>query len=53
MEWMHNQIGDSSLKIMLKNSICIRKFGDNYWQIWGTRLDEYFDEVKKKVRTEP
>lgn len=53
MEWLFSQIGNESMRILLSHTICIRKFGDNFWQIWGTRLDGYFDELKKKVRVEP
>lgn len=53
MEWMYDHIGNSAIRIILKNTICIRKFGENYWQIWGKRLDGFFDEMKKKVRVEP
>lgn len=52
MEWLYEKLRDMAMARLLSSTICIKKFGGNYWQIWGRRLDAYFDDLKKKV-TEP
>ena len=52
MEWLLGKLGDEALYFLLLNSIIIIKHNNQYWQISGKSLENFFEDMRKGPKSE-